>query len=83
MRFPPTLWGFPMTVGLWYVLIIVAAILVLLFVLRIFKNMIKDFASGVIFFLLILVFGFIFVNLISGQNALESGFSGWFNNIFR
>jgi len=83
MRFPSTLWGFPMTEGLWYLLIFIAAILVFMIVLRIFKNMIKDFASGVIIFLLIVVFGFMFVNLISGQNALESGFSTWFNNIFQ
>ncbi len=83
MRFPSTLLGFPMTEGLWYVLIVVAAVLIFLLVLQIFKNVIKDFASGVIIFLLIIVFGFIFVNLISGQDALESGFSTWFNRIFR
>ena len=83
MRFPSTLLGFPMTEGLWYVLIFIAAIFVFMVILRIFKNIIKDFASGIILFLIIVVFGFIFVNIISGQNSIESGFNAWFNNIFQ
>ena len=83
MRFPSTLFGFPMTEGLWTLLILAGAVLIFVIVLKVFKDIIKDFASGVIIFILIIVFGFIFVNLISGQNALQGGFSTWFNNIFQ
>lgn len=83
MRFPSTLFGFPMTEGLWTLLILAGAVVAFVIVLKIFKNLIKDFASGVIIFLIIIVFGFIFVNLITGQNALESNFGSWVNNLFQ
>lgn len=81
MRFPSTLLGFPMTEGLWYVLVIAAAILILMIVLRIFKNIVKDFASGAIIFIFIVVFALIFLNLISRQYSLENTFGSWFNRM--
>lgn len=82
MRFPPSLFGFPMTEGLWYIVVILAALLVFWLIMRILKNVIKDFASGMLIFMIIIVFGFLFVNVISGQNALEGSFGSWFSNIF-
>jgi len=83
MRFPSTLFGLQMTEGMWILLILIGAILTFVIVLKVFKNIIKDFASGVIIFILIIVFGFIFINILTGQDTLQGGFDSWFNNFFQ
>ena len=82
MRFPPTLFGVYMTAGLWYVVIFLAAVLLFWLITKVFKTVVRDFASGILIFLLIIVFGFIFVNMISGANSISAGFDNWFQRIF-
>lgn len=83
MRFPPYLFGYPMTIGLWYLLVFLGALLVMWIITKIFSNVVKDFASGFIIFLLIVIFGFIFINLITGSEGLTSSADNFFNNLFR
>ena len=83
MRFPHDLFGFPMTAGLWYVVIIVVAIFIFWILQKVFSNLVKDFAGGVIIFALIVVFIFVATNLVSGSDSISSGFDNWFQNIFR
>lgn len=83
MRFPHDLFGFPMTAGLWYVVIIVVAIFIFWLLQKVFSNLVKDFAGGVIIFALIVVFIFVATNLVSGSDLISSGFDNWFQNIFR
>ena len=56
MRFPPYLFGFQMTNELWYILVFIAALLVLWVLTKIFKNLAKDFAGGILVFGLVIVF---------------------------
>ena len=83
MRFPHYLFGLPMTAGLWYVVIIIAAIIVFWILQKVFSNMVKDFAGGVLIFALIIIFIFLAANLVSGSDSISSGFDNWFNAIFR
>lgn len=83
MRFPHYLFGFPMTAGLWYVVIIIVAIVAFWILSKVFSTVVKDFAGGVIIFALILVFIFIMTNLVSGSDSISNGFDNWFGNIFR
>ena len=83
MRFPHDLFGFPMTAGLWYVVIIIVAIIIFWILQKVFSNLVKDFAGGAIIFVLIVVFIFVATNLVSGSDSISSGFDNWFQNIFR
>lgn len=83
MRFPHDLFGFPMTAGLWYVVIIIVAIFIFWILQKVFSNLVKDFAGGAIIFVLIVVFIFVATNLVSGSDSISSGFDNWFQNIFR
>jgi len=83
MRFPPYLFGIHMTAGLWYFVIFLVALLVIWIILKVFKTVIKDFASGFIIFVMIVIFGFIFLNLVSGANSISSGFDSWFQRYLR
>lgn len=83
MRFPPNLFGLPMTNELWYILVFIGALVVLWLLTKIFKTLAQDFAGGILIFALILVFFIIILNIVSGSSQFEGGFSHWFDNIFR
>ncbi len=83
MRFPHFLFGFPMTIGLWYVIIVLGGLLILWLLSKIFKNLVKDFAGGAIIFVLIFIFILVVVNLVSGADSLSSGVDNWFNRLFQ
>lgn len=83
MRFPHYLFGLPMTAGLWYVVIIIAAIIVFWILSKVFSNLVKDFAGGMLVFALIIIFIFVATNLVSGSDSISNGFDNWFQNIFR
>lgn len=83
MHFPHYLFGFPMTIGLWYVIIILAGLLIVWLLSKIFKSLFKDFAAAAIIFALIFIFILVVVNLVSGADALSSGVDNWFNRLFQ
>lgn len=83
MRFPPYLFGFPMTIGLWYVLIVLAGLLIFWLLTKIFKTIAQDFAGGLVIFALIIIFILVTVNLVSGAGALTTSVDSWFNQLFR
>jgi len=83
MRFPHYLFGFPMTAGLWYVVIILGAIIIFWILQKVFSNLVKDFAGGAIIFALIVIFIFVATSLVSGSDSISNGFDNWFQNIFR
>ncbi len=83
MRFPPYLFGLPMTVGLWYVIIVLAGLFIFWLVTKIFKTILKDFAGGLVIFALIIIFILVTVNLVSGANALTYNVGTWFDQLFR
>ncbi|OJX40806.1 MAG: hypothetical protein BGO78_10770 [Chloroflexi bacterium 44-23] len=82
MRFPPYLFGLPMTVGIWYVIIVLAGLFIFWILTKIFKTIAKDFAGGLVIFALIIIFILVTVNLVSGANALTSNVDTWFNQLF-
>jgi hypothetical protein len=81
MRFPHYLFGFPMTLGLWYVLILLAALLVYWILQKVFKNLVKDFAGGMVIFFIIALFLFLAVSLVSGADSISSGVGEIFENV--
>ena len=83
MRFPPYLFGLPMTVGLWYVIIVLAGLFIFWLLTKIFKTILKDFAGGLVIFALIIIFILVTINLVSGADALSSNAGTWFDNLFR
>ncbi|MDX9851028.1 MAG: hypothetical protein RBT01_11010 [Anaerolineaceae bacterium] len=83
MRFPPYLFGFQMTNELWYILVFIAALLVLWVLTKIFKNLAKDFAGGILVFGLVIVFIILMLNVVTGSSQIESGVDRWFDNLFR
>jgi hypothetical protein len=83
MRFPPYLFGYPMTNELWYILVFIGALLVLWLLTKLFKTLAKDFAGGILIFALVIVFLIIMLNIVSGSSQMESGVERWFNNLFK
>ena len=83
MRFPPYLFGYPMTNELWYIIVFILALLVLWLLTKVFKTLAKDFAGGILIFALILVFIILMLNIVSGRSSIESGVENWFENLFR
>ena len=83
MRFPPYLFGYPMTNELWYIIVFILALLVLWLLTKVFKTLAKDFAGGILIFALILVFIILILNIVSGRSSIESGVENWFENLFR
>jgi len=82
MRFPHYLFGFPMTAGLWYVVILVGAILIFWILQKIFKNVVKDFAGGMVIFVVIIIFVFTAISLLSGVDTISNGVGGFLDTIF-
>jgi glucan phosphoethanolaminetransferase (alkaline phosphatase superfamily) len=82
MRFPPYLFGFPMTTALWYAIVLILTLVALWILQKIFRTIVKDFASGLIIFVLIIVFVFVVVNIVSGSGQIGSGFTDFFNSVF-
>ncbi|MHB8133063.1 MAG: hypothetical protein ACYDH1_02465 [Anaerolineaceae bacterium] len=82
MRFPHYLFGFHMTTGLWYVLILVGAILIFWILQKIFRNVVKDFAGGMVIFVVIIIFVFTAISLLSGVDTISSGVGGFLDTIF-
>jgi surface polysaccharide O-acyltransferase-like enzyme len=83
MRFPPYLFGYPMTIELWYILVFIGAVLIMWLLTKIFKTLSRDFAAGFIIFILIIGFMILMLNLTSGSSQIESGVERWLNNLFR
>ncbi len=83
MRFPPYLFGIQMTNELWYILVFIAALLVLWILTKVFKTLAKDFAGGILVFALVLIFIIVMLNIITGSSQIESGVGRWFDNLFR
>ena len=83
MRFPPYLFGVPMTTELWYILVFIGALLVLWILTKVFKNLAKDFAGGIFVFALVLIFIIIMLNIVTGSSQIEGGVDRWFENLFR
>ena len=83
MRFPPYLFGYPMTNELWYIVVFIGALLVLWLLTKLFKTLAQDFAGGILIFALVIVFLIIMLNIVSGSSQMESGVERWFNNLFR
>lgn len=83
MRFPPYLFGFPMTTELWYILVFIGALVILWVLTKLFKTLARDFAGGFIIFALIIIFLVLMLNLVSGSSQIETGVERWFNNTFR
>lgn len=81
MRFPPYLFGFPMTTALWYAIVLILTLVALWILQKIFKTIVKDFASGLIIFVLIIVFVIVVVNIISGSGQIGSGFNNFFERL--
>jgi hypothetical protein len=72
-----------MTNELWYILVFIAALLVLWVLTKIFKNLAKDFAGGILVFGLVIVFIILMLNVVTGSSQIESGVDRWFDNLFR
>lgn len=83
MRFPPYLFGYPMTTELWYIVVFIGALLILWLLTKMFRSLSKDFAAGILIFALIIVFLIVMINLTSGTPHIESGVERWLNNLFR
>lgn len=83
MRFPPYLFGYPMTNELWYVLVFIGAVLVMWLLTKIFKTLSRDFAAGFIIFLLIIGFMILMLNITSGSSQIEQSMNRFFYNLFR
>ncbi len=81
MRFPPYLFGFPMTNELWYILVFIGALVALWILTKIFKTLAKDFAGGLLIFALIIIFLVLMLNFVSNSPKIESGFGSWFSNL--
>ena len=74
MRFPHYLFGFPMTAGLWYVVIIVGAIIIFWILQKVFSNLVKDFAGGALSLSSSLSLFLLAISLVSGSDTISNGF---------
>ncbi len=83
MRFPPYLFGYPMTTELWYIVVFIAALVTLWILSKIIKRISEDFAGSIIIFAFILIFLILLLSFLGGGSALERNISNFFENLFR
>jgi uncharacterized membrane protein len=83
MRFPPYLFGYPMTTELWYIVVFIAALVALWILSKIIKRISEDFAGSIIIFAFILIFLILLTSFIGGGSALQRNISIFFENLFR
>lgn len=82
MRFPPYLFGYPMTTELWYILVFIGALVTLWLLTKIVKKLSEDFAGSIIIFAFILIFFIILLGVFSGGAAYETSFSRFLERLF-